>query len=244
MPYKGKYIPGKPDAYALSRSKVEQFISCPRCFYLDRRLGIAQPPSFPFNLNNAVDALLKREFDGYRNLRQPHPYMRDAGLNAVPFQHPDLDIWRENFQGVQFLHRELNLHLYGAVDDLWVDLDSGAIIVADYKATSKTTPITLDADWQMSYKRQMEFYQYLLRKNGFSVADTGYFVYCNGIRDRVRFNAQLNFKVHLLPYTGNTEWVEPTLTALHALLNQDAVPGFTEGCGFCKYQEGVMGVGN
>ena len=30
---------------------------------MDRRLGIAQPPGFPFNLNSAVDNLLKNEFD-------------------------------------------------------------------------------------------------------------------------------------------------------------------------------------
>ena len=55
---------GKP--FALSRSKVELYKDCPRCFYLDRRLGIARPAGFPFNLNSAVDALLKTEFDRYR----------------------------------------------------------------------------------------------------------------------------------------------------------------------------------
>jgi len=38
----------KPDAAApflLSRSKVELFADCARCFYLDRRLGIARPPN-------------------------------------------------------------------------------------------------------------------------------------------------------------------------------------------------------
>lgn len=31
-------------AYKISRSKLDLFIRCPRCFYLDRRLGINQPP--------------------------------------------------------------------------------------------------------------------------------------------------------------------------------------------------------
>jgi len=44
--------------------------------------------------------------------------------------------------------------------------------------------VTLDAEWQDGYKRQMEIYQWLLRQNGLKVSDTGYFVYCNGKTDR------------------------------------------------------------
>ena len=236
MPYNGSYVPGRLDAYKLSRSKVESFIQCPRCFYLDRRLKIPQPPGFPFNLNSAVDNLLKNEFDSYRVRQQPHPYIQELGLNAVPFQHPDLDRWRANFTGVQYLQPELNFLLFGAVDDLWQDQDTGELIVIDYKATSKNSEITLDADWQMGYKRQMEFYQYLLRGNGFKVATTGYFVYCNGIRGKESFDETLEFKVSLIPYTGSDDWVEDTLQELYDLLNQDEVPEYTEGCDYCQYQ--------
>lgn len=47
--------------FPLSRTKVELFLDCPRCFYLDRCLGIARPSIPPFNLNSAVDALPKTE---------------------------------------------------------------------------------------------------------------------------------------------------------------------------------------
>lgn len=49
--------------FRLSRSKIDLFLECPRCFYLDRKLGVARPPGFPFSLNSAVDKLLKKEFD-------------------------------------------------------------------------------------------------------------------------------------------------------------------------------------
>ena len=52
--YRGKYNPSEERYFKLSRSKVELFIDCKRCFYLDRRLGIGRPPGFPFNLNSAV----------------------------------------------------------------------------------------------------------------------------------------------------------------------------------------------
>jgi hypothetical protein len=74
------------EAFKLSRTKIENFIQCPRCFYLDRKLGISQPPGFPFTLNSAVDCLLKKEFDVYRAEQRIHPLMAHYGLKAVPFR--------------------------------------------------------------------------------------------------------------------------------------------------------------
>lgn len=240
--YRGKYNPSEERLFKLSRSKVESFVKCKRCFYLDRRLGISQPPGFPFNLNSAVDNLLKNEFDHYRNIQKPHPYITQLGLNAVPFQHDDIEKWRENFTGVSYDHLDLKFHLFGAVDDLWINIDNQELIVVDYKSTSKSAEITIDAPWQMSYKRQMEFYQYLLRKNGFQVSNTGYFVYCNGDRSKEKFNEVLEFKMSLIPYTGSDNWVEPTLSNLHQLLNQDEIPKHNENCDYCQYQKKLIGL--
>ena len=236
MPYNGKYIPEKDDYYKLSRSKVDFFLNCPRCFYIDRRLGISQPSGFPFNLNSAVDNLLKNEFDHYRAIQKPHPYIKKLGLNAVPYMHKKLDKWRHNFSGVVYQLEKLKLHLFGAVDDIWINLDTNELIVVDYKATSKNSEINLNADWQIGYKRQMEFYQYLLRGNGFKVSDTGYFVYCNGIRQKEMFEEKLDFNVYLLDYKGNDEWIEKTLFNLVKTLNCDEIPDYTEGCEYCQYQ--------
>ena len=176
MAKKRLFDPDVRTPFPLSRTKVDLFLECPRCFYLDRRLGISRPAGFPFNLNSAVDALLKKEFDAYRARGEPHPYMREAGLNAIPHAHPQLDAWRANFRGVRTVHEQSGLELFGAIDDLWRDLGTGELIVADYKATSKDAEVTLDADWQDGYKRQMEFYQWLIRRQGLSVAKRGWFV--------------------------------------------------------------------
>lgn len=223
--------------YRLSRSKVDLFLDCKRCFYLDQKIGIKRPPGFPFNLNSAVDALLKAEFDHYRNKALPHPYMKGAGLNAIPFQHPELDTWRNNFKGISFIHEATGFEAFGAVDDLWLDLNTKEIIVVDYKSTSKTEAVTLNAEWQIGYKRQMEFYQWLLRQRGFSVAIEGWFVYCNGIKDKSAFNQRLDFTVSMLPYLGNDDWVEPTLHAIKECLDSDLIPAAAENCEFCCFAE-------
>ena len=229
------YQPGHTDPYRISRSKVDLYLNCPKCFYIDARFGVKRPPGFPFNLNSAVDALLKNEFDEYRVQQKAHPYIKEIGLNAIPFQHPDLDIWRSNFKGVSYLHKDTLLETFGAVDDLWIDLDTQEIIVVDYKATSKNDAVTLDADWQIGYKRQMEFYQWLLRRNGLDVASRGWFVYCNGIKDKESFGNRLDFNVSLLPYLGNDSWVEPTLYEIKSCLESDEVPESADDCDFCNY---------
>jgi len=229
------FDPSSPKPFALSRSKVELFLDCARCFWLDRRLGVMRPSGPPFNLNSAVDQLLKNEFDRYRAAQQPHPLMTEAGLNAVPHAHPQLTAWRENFKGVRSVHRETGLELFGAIDDLWRDLDSGASIVADYKATSKAGEVSLDAAWQISYKRQMEFYQWLLRRQGLEVTRRGWFVYANGRRDRPAFDARLEFTIRMIPYDGDDGWVEGTLAAIRALLMRGEAPPPQSGCAFCSY---------
>ena len=230
------FDPESDRPFNLSRTKVEMFVNCPRCFYFDRRLGVAPPSGPPFNLNSAVDALLKKEFDGYRRAGKPHPLMEQAGIAAVPFDHPDLEQWRENFRGVRYLHAATNFMLSGAIDDLWVD-PQFRLFVVDYKATSKAGQVGIDSPWQLSYKRQMEFYQWLLRRNGFDVSSTGYFVYCNGTRDRDSFNQRLEFDIDVIPYTGDDGWVEPVLHAARACLEQASAPRPAADCDQCRYNE-------
>lgn len=222
--------------WRLSRSKIDLFVECSRCFYLDNKLGTARPPGFPFNLNSAVDKLLKKEFDIHRAEKTPHPLMTSYGINAVPFEHPSMDIWRENFKGIEVKHAETGFTVSGAIDDVWVN-PSGELHVVDYKATAKDGEVTLDAEWQNGYKRQMEVYQWLLRQSGFTVSNTGYFVYVNGKTDAQAFDGKLEFDVKIIPYTGTSHWVEDTLQSIQQTLNSEEIPAAAAECDYCRYRE-------
>lgn len=235
MPYNGKFNPKSKDAYKISRSKIELFINCPRCFYLDRRYSIGQPGGLPFTLNSAVDHLLKKEFDIHRANGQAHPLMKAYKIKAVPFQHQKMDDWRNNFHGIQYLHKPTNFLVFGAIDDLWIN-KTKELIVVDYKSTSVDKEVTLDDDWKMAYKRQMEVYQWLFRKNGFKVSDTGYFVYANGKKDRKAFDGKLEFDVTVLPYQGKDKWVDKTLKDIKACLMSNKIPKANSDCDYCKYR--------
>lgn len=237
-PQRTKNVYGQETPFRLSRSKVDLFIECPRCFYLDRKLGVGRPPGYPFSLNSAVDALLKKEFDIHRAKQEAHPLMKEYGVDAIPYEHPDLDKWRDTFVGVQYLHEPTGFLLTGGIDDVWVNPD-GELLVVDYKATAKEGEVSLDAEWQDGYKRQMEFYQWLLRQNGFDVSNTGYFVYVNGKTDRKAFDGKLEFDVKLIPYEGNDGWIEGALGKIKKVLETDSIPASGDDCDYCKYIDAV-----
>lgn len=236
------FNPSDREPFKVSRSKIDLFLNCPLCFYLDCRLGVAKPSGFSFTLNLAVDTLLKKEFDVHRAKKRPHPLMHAYGLkDVVPLQHEDMDLWRSNFNGIKYVHQPSNLLVTGAVDDVWVN-KAGEVIIVDYKSTSKEEKVSLDKEWQISYKRQMEVYQWLFRMNGFKVSPTGYFVYCNGKLDREAFDAKLEFDIDLIPYTGDDSWVEVILKDIRKCLEQDKPPAAAKDCDYCAYRKAARDV--
>ncbi len=236
---RGLYEPDSKEPFKISRSKIDLFLNCPRCFYYDRKLGVGRPPMFPYTLNGAVDTLLKQEFDIHRANGTKHPLIEKYSIDAKPVSHKDLAQWRHNFTGVQFLHKPTNLLIFGAIDDLWQN-SKGEYIVVDYKATAKSEEVTaLDKDWHEGYKRQMEIYQWLLRHNECKVSDTGYFVYCNGIADAKAFDQKLEFRVNLIPYKGDDSWVEKAVLDIHHCLNGDKIPEASADCDYCNYNRAI-----
>lgn len=235
------YLPGQKEIYKVSRSKIELFTQCPRCFWLDARYKITRPSSPPFNINKAIDELFKKEFDVYRAAGTQHPLQVKFKIAAKPYAHKDLDTWRANFTGVASVHEPTQFHVFGAVDDVWVN-ENDELIVVDYKATAKTKDITElgpVGGWQDSYRRQMEVYQWLLRANGHKVSDTGYFVYANGDASKDGFNDVVEFRTHVFPHVGSDTWVEKTLQQMKQCLEGEMPPvgeaAMGGPCDYCGY---------
>lgn len=191
-----------------------------------------------FTLNNAVDELLKREFDFYRKEQMPHPLMQKYRIDAVPFLHRNMNVWRENFKGIQYHDTKHNLILTGAIDDLWVS-PRHEIFVVDYKATSTNGRVSLNSEYRQAYKRQMEIYQWLLRKQDLDVSNTGYFVYCNADKSKKSFDAHLEFDIEVLAYIGDDTWIDEAIEKAYGCLCEDYPPDFLEGCEYCQYYKAI-----
>ena len=109
----------------------------------------------------------------------------------------------------------------------------------DYKSTAKNAEITIDEDWQIGYKRQMEIYQWLFKMNGFKVYPVGYFVYCNGDATKEAFNNRLDFEISLIPYKGDTSWVDNKILEIYQCLQGSQLPQQGDDCDYCKYRGAV-----
>jgi PD-(D/E)XK nuclease superfamily len=217
----------------LSRSKLDLYLECPRCFYEDVVRGNARPSSAAYTLNIAVDALFKREFDQYRAQQLPHPLFATVGLDAVPLQDARLDQWRTNFTGVRWLDTDTGWTLYGAVDDLWIDT-SGHVMVADYKATSKIEDVTA-ATLHPAYRRQADIYQFLVSQQDLAVSNRAWFVYANGSKTEEGFNEVLRFRTALVPYDGDRSWVLDAFRNAVALVIGGARPDPGPDCRWCRF---------
>lgn len=244
MPWKGYtlkqwglFSPSQTGPFTASRSKLDRFIECPRCFWIEARYGIGRPDTPPFTLNNVVDELCKKEFDMYREKGEAHPLMRQYGIDAVPFVHENLEEWRDAFKrGIKYHDKETNLILRGGIDDVWQN-SKGELHIVDYKATGGKKEVTLDDEWKIAYKRQVEIYQWLFRMNGFTVSPIAYFVYANAQNDRDAFNGTLEFDMTVLPYEGDDSWIHGELKRMRACLDSDEIPEKGKGCEYCPYRE-------
>lgn len=236
------FDPQSDTPYPLSRYRLDLFRECPRCFYLDRRLGIDHPSWPAFTLNSAVDTLFKQEFDIHRVNGEPHPLMENYGIEAVPFDYPKMDEWRHNFKGVRSKHEATNFIIFGAIDDLWVTPDK-ELFVVDYKSTSTSKEIDLNDKYKQAFKKQVEIYQWLLRRQedlrdkGYKISDQTYFVYANAGRDRQAFDRRLEFDVQIIAYEGDDSWVEDTIKDAHQCLMEEDLPDPDPQCEYCRYRQ-------
>ena len=234
------YQKGTNETFKISRSKFSNFLDCPRCFYLERVKGLKDPGMPGWALNSAVDELLKKEFDHYRKIQKPHPFVVKNKLNYIPFQHEQLDHWRDALRGgIAFTDSDTNLEIHGGVDDIWFNPDNKELIVVDYKAQSKEGTVEtvdyLENQYHQGYKIQMDIYVYILRQMKFKVSDTAYFFVCNGLKTPDKFDALLHFDLALVPYKTDTSWVKDKIKNMKKTLESKNVPEINKFCEKCLY---------
>ena len=235
------YSPNSPEPYRLSRSKFNDFLSCQRCFYLDRVKGLVSPSTPGWTLNQTTDDLLKREFDECRAAHSPHRTFEAFGLgHVVPFEHPDIERWRDSLHGgLEYAVPSTNIVLHGGIDDIWMDTISEQLIVVDYKSQATKDPVSADAYlrgvYHQGYKVQIDFYANLLTKMGFNVASTGYFFVCNADKHAPGFFGNMRFDETIVPYRWNSDWIGPKISEMIQLLSSSDMPDPTPACEACAY---------
>ena len=213
-------------------------------------------PSFLINSN--TDKLLKRDHDNFRG-RGPSPIMEAAGLGHLrPFSHPDLELWTDSLHfgaspnHFNTIHEETNIKFGGGLDDVFENPETGELHIVDYKSTAQASdePKPLDEtfiaapenpkdkDYKLSYRRQMDAYQWIMRRKGFQVSDVGYFIYVDGqhigekgmLDDDEPFQAWMRFNAAVIPYVGDDSWVEGALVRALEVVKMPHCPPHSGDC--------------
>ena len=82
--------------------------------------------------------------------------------------------------GLTARFEDTNIILTGGVDDIWQNTKNGKLILVDYKSQANSAPLEpktyLSDVYKHGYKVQIDFYAYLLQKDGFWY--TAFFLVC------------------------------------------------------------------
>ena len=235
------YQPSQKEDFKLSRGKFSDFLTCQRCFYMDRVIGLEAPGTPGWTLNETTDVLLKKEFDECREKQVPHRLFIKNGLDHfVPFDHEDMDKWRDSLRhGLISRFKDTNIILSGGVDDIWQDTRTGKLVVVDYKSQANFKPLDpasyLSDVYHEGYKIQMDFYSYLLNEMGFDVDPTAYFLVCNANRDADGFFGKMDFSETLIPYQWSIDWIPDRVQNMIDVMNSSKIPDSNPSCKNCAY---------
>ena len=129
-------------------------------------------------------------------------------------------------------------HFYGAIDDVWINYKK-ELIVADVKSTSKRifdwNETWSKYEYPKGYKRQLEMYQWLFRKNGFKVSNVAYLLYFNGLKYQNFFDQTLKFESYSIELDCNDDWVEKEIIDAKKLLVSNKNKKRKKNCDQCIY---------
>ena len=238
---RSSYKPGQTEDFKLSRGKFSDFLSCPRCFYMDRVLGLAEPSMPGWSLNSATDELLKKEFDACRENQIPHRLFKKYELDhVVPFKHEEMDAWRDSMRrGLMHRFEDTNIILSGGVDDIWQDTNTKELIVVDYKSQASSEIVEpesyLSNVYHQGYKIQMDFYNYLLQGMGYKTSATSYFLVVNADKTVDGFHGNMKFSETLIPYQHDIFWIAAKVRDMINVMNQKTIPDGHKSCENCSY---------
>lgn len=159
--------------FKLSPSSLNLMKECPRCFWLDKHNVWKRPSGIFPSLPSGMDKILKVHFNKFRDKGELPPELcnNEDCLNLKLFDDKEkLKIWQNNLRGISWEDEEGNI-LHGAVDNILVH--GKKLIVLDYK----TRGYDLKEDTHEHYQNQLDFYNFLLRKNGFNTEDFAFLLF-------------------------------------------------------------------
>jgi hypothetical protein len=159
----------------LSKSSLEGFKSCPRCFWLEKNAKLKKPEGIKASIMDGIDDAMKRVAEHAVLNCAPAHYLREV-QGAKPFRNRALlntfMSWR-TFQARIKAGKHEAL-IWGQLDDL-IEWQDGRVSPWDFKSNGK------ERDWEDYTERyntlQADMYEILLKAQGLTTTGEAYFTY-------------------------------------------------------------------
>lgn len=256
-----KYVPNQNKDHQISRSRFDDFMSCPKCFYLQNIKGLVPSSTPPWRLNSLTDTLLKIEFDECRKNQKPHRILVKNNLHHImPYKSKmiknkkgedvlELDVWRDSLRGgIKHRFKDTNIILSGGVDDIWFNTKTEELIIADYKSQQSDAEVTQESYFKKShtsnYQRQLDFYAYLLKGLGYKVSSDAYLYIMNAKKNPGGFHGKLIFDEILIKHHCETNHIETSVQKMINVMNSETIPESNESCENCAYANQYANINN
>lgn len=213
--------------FRLSPSKLNLFLECPLCFWLSEQ-GVHRP-SGPFpSLAGGIDRKLKTYFDRYRKEGKLPPEIEGKVDGKLFDDLKLLDVWRNNFKGLEWKDDNGNI-LMGAIDDCLVE--DGKFIVVDFKTYGGSE---IKEEKTEYYQNQLDCYSLLLEKNGYKHPGFAYLIFF--MPEEVKEHGIVKFKIEVKKVKANPANALKTYNAAIKLL-EGKRPAKHSKCKFCAWAD-------
>ncbi|MCD4666815.1 PD-(D/E)XK nuclease family protein [archaeon] len=211
--------------YKLSPSSLNLMGECPRCFWLTQHKVWKRPAGIFPSLPSGMDKILKIHFDRFMEKGKLPPEICENGHCESMKLFDDkelLKIWQSNFKGISWTDEEGN-NLHGAVDNILVK--GKKLIVLDYK----TRGYALKEDTADHYQNQLDFYNFLLRKNDYETEDYAFLLFY--VPKEVTKTGEVIFDTELVKMKVDVGNAESIFVNAIKLLNSECPD---KGCEWCE----------
>lgn len=235
------YINNNLNPFSLSRSKIDLYFDCNRCFYLDQKFGIKRPHGTPLVINNFVVKHFKNILNKYRRNQRVFPDSLKINKKLIPSNNENLENWNHPFKGISFIDKKTNFKLKANLDDVWQCEDSKKYFPVIIKSTSRKKDINSTNIWQ-GYWKQLSLYSYLLSKNSLDISSSGILLYLNASENFPTDLKKIDFEALIFEKNLDLSWIETTLDKIFSMLNSNDVPHDNLNCKYCNYQTNIQEV--
>lgn len=233
---KNLYVKNNLSPFKISRTKIDLFFDCKRCFYLDQRLGIKRPHGTPLIINNLIVKKFKTNIQKLRETKSVVPSSDNLLLNGfIPYLNENLSKWTDPFKGISTQDKESNLKIFASLDDIWTNNNKCFPVII--KSIARNEEDIEENIWH-GYTRQLSLLSFLLEKNKLEIGGFGIIVMINA-SDNTTYNDSLSLNFFLFKRDIDISWISQTFMNIKELLDSEKPPLISRRCKFCNYSENV-----